>query len=211
MSMFFSLFRNQILKPQYMPSTRGLRILKWVWSSTLQVPFYRGKRKCAALDISDIWRRLSRGYNRHCPKSWTPASRSSFPHPISLQCMVWCCSHTGATSRAQPWERSVFLRPSGLFTWLNPIKAYIETQHSSRWVGRDVSSSGCPRQASYVSSLIKIATCQPGVICVVLQSPLPSRHGGQFQMSPREPQRLQQALSYMYLSNVVTHMSKEIT
>ena len=49
-------------------------------------------------------------------------------------------------------------------------------------------SCSCPRQASYVSSLlIKPATYQSGEICFFLHLSLPSLYGGQFWISPKLP------------------------
>lgn len=57
--------------------------------------------------------------------SWTRASRSSSPPPLSLEC-TFCplFLQEEPFSRSQPWENKV-LGPSGLNTWLSPGKVSI--------------------------------------------------------------------------------------
>lgn len=67
------------------------------------------------------------------------------------------------SSSTRPWDSSVLLRLRGLNMWLNPVKASIKTQ---KILARFSSSFSCPRQASYVSSLlINPATYKSDAIC----------------------------------------------
>ena len=54
---------------------------------------------------------------------------SEAPHPLSILeiYVLLTIPIVGATSRMQPWESKVLLRPSGLNIWLNPVKASIYT------------------------------------------------------------------------------------
>ena len=62
------------------------------------------------------------------PSNWTWAfGRFSFPHPCFWEMYVLpIVPILDATSGTQPWDRNV-LRPSGLYLWLNPVKAFIQT------------------------------------------------------------------------------------
>ena len=70
------------------------------------------------------------------------------------------------SSSTRPWDSSVLLRLPGLNMRLNPVKTSIYTQ---KILARFSSSFSCPRQASYVSSLlINPATYKSGAICFFL-------------------------------------------
>lgn len=102
-------------------------------------------------------------------------------------------STLGAVSVIQPWESNVFMMPSGLNRWLNPVKACIWTfkvlvdrcrNLLMLWLSKAILMHKFP-------CLLKLPSASLEWPASFFCLPLPSMYGRQFWISPREVQRLQ--------------------
>ena len=103
------------------------------------------------------------------PKSWTWALRGfSFP-TLSLEWgFLLSFLLIEAASRTEPCYNDVVLRTPTLYTWLNPVKATLQT-FKIWWVGMRIHLAAVQRRLiCKFPLLIKTATYQPGVACLFL-------------------------------------------
>lgn len=78
--------------------------------------------------LSFSWRRSLRAHDCLNPQTG-PGHLEDSPSPTLVfeMYVLPIVPILDATSGTQPWERNVLLRPSGLYLWLNPVKAFIQT------------------------------------------------------------------------------------
>ena len=114
------------------------------------------------------WKESWRGCD--CGLTWELRASSSYP--LSWNVCLACLPKLEAALRMQPEEREVLLRPSGQYTWLNPVKTYLLYKLLKF---QQVSSKmylfcSFQRKASCLNSLlfIKPAMYQSRVICLFL-------------------------------------------
>lgn len=119
------------------------------------------------------------------PESWTWALRGFLALPCPWKALSAYCSTVGASSRMQPWESTVLLRPSGQCKRLNQVKPLYKLLRTWQ-TGSEISLRSYPRQAFYiqVSLQFKPATYQRGVSCLFLLSLSVPGIGSSFRFHP---------------------------
>lgn len=81
-------------------------------------------KKIFANKVSDkflFWRRSSEGHDCELTQEMDPGNWRPLPLPVLGMYILPTSPTVGLFSRMQPWESSVFLRPSDYSTWLNPV------------------------------------------------------------------------------------------